>query len=96
LINASQGGIDEARKKELENALKSPKCDNPDEPAPVQSSDSTVTPIGSQKAKAGWCYVGDYAGSRGCVAMEAHGKCMSGQVFPSQTACLYPVDQSVE
>ena len=94
LISASQGGMDESRKKELEKVLKSPKCaDKSSEPSPVQSSDSTIAPIGSQKAKAGWCYIGDYAGSRGCVAMEEHDKCMSGQVFPSQSACLYPIKQ---
>lgn len=95
LINSGEGGMDEEEKRRLDQALKSPKCDDNDrrtEPSPIQSSEPTVAPIGSQKAKAGWCYIGDYAGSRGCVAIEEHNKCMSGQVFPSQSACLYPRD----
>ena len=90
LIHSSQGGINEDEKKRLEQALTSPKCANQPSPAPVQSSEPTVTNIASQKPKAGWCYVGDYAGSRGCVTMEEHNKCMSGQVFPSQSECLAP------
>lgn len=90
LINSSQGGMDDSEKKRLDAALNSPRCDNEQEPAPVQSSEPTVAPIASQKPKAGWCYVGDYAGSRGCVSMDEHNKCMSGQVFQTQAACLSP------
>jgi hypothetical protein len=92
LINSSQGGVSDEEKKRLEQALTSPKCatNKTSEPAPVQSSEPTVTNIASQKPKAGWCYVGDYIGSRGCVSMAEHNKCMSGQVFPSQSACLNP------
>ena len=94
LINSSQGGVSDEEKKRLEQALTSPKCANKSgEPAPVQSSEPTVTNIASQKPKAGWCYVGDYIGSRGCVSMDEHNKCMSGQVFPSQSACLNPSPQ---
>jgi hypothetical protein len=57
LINSSKGGMDESEKKRLDDALNSPRCDKEQdkEPAPVQSSESTVAPIGSQKPKAGWC-----------------------------------------
>jgi len=93
LINSSKGGMNEADKRRLDDALNSPRCDKDEqdqEPAPVQSSEPTVAAIGSQKPKAGWCYVGDYAGSRGCVSMTEHNKCMSGQVFQTQAACLSP------
>lgn len=98
LIHSGKGGISEEEKKRLDQALTSPKCPTPQSsqpapapaPTPVQTSEPTVTTIASQKPKAGWCYIGDYSGSRGCVMIEEHNKCMSGQVFPSQTACLHP------
>jgi len=90
LINSSQGGISDSEKSRLDQALTSPKCANQPSPAPVQSSEPTVNTIASQKPKAGWCYIGDYSGSRGCVSMTEHNKCMSGQVFPNQAACLAP------
>ena len=88
LIHSSQGGVSEEEKRRLEQALTSPKCKNQSSPAPVQSSEPTVNAIASQKPKGGWCYVGEYSGSRGCVSMDEHNKCMSGQVFPSQAECL--------
>jgi len=39
---------------------------------------------------AGWCYVGDYNGVRGCVDVNEHDKCMSGQIFANQSSCLNP------
>ena len=60
------------------------------EPTPVQSCAPTVTPISTQKPKAGWCYVGDFSGARGCVEVSEHDKCMSGQIFPGQSECLNP------
>jgi hypothetical protein len=81
LKNASQGGMDESQRKNLERALKSPKCDSDMDAAPVSSTNSIVS-------KGDWCYIGEYQGTRGCVAMTEHNKCMSGQVFPSQAACL--------
>lgn len=106
LKDGSKGGMDEADRLRLEQALRSPRCKQEsndcddirrelekhkkEEPEPVKTSEPTVAPIASQKPKAGWCYVGDYAGSRGCVEMGEHNKCMSGQVFPSQASCLLP------
>lgn len=60
------------------------------EPTPVQSSTPTVTPISTQKPKAGWCYIGDFSGVKGCVEVSEHDKCMSGQIFASQSECLKP------
>jgi hypothetical protein len=67
--------------KNLEQAVRSPKTGGGQQPVPVPTTDAIVS-------KGDWCYIGEYAGSRGCVAMADHGKCMSGQVFPSQVACL--------
>lgn len=59
-------------------------------PAPAQTTITTITPISSQKPKAGWCYVGDFSDARGCVQVTEHDKCMSGQIFASQSECLKP------
>lgn len=45
-------------------------------------------PISSNKAN--WCLVGEYQGKRGCVEVSDSSKCMSGQLFPSQSVCLNP------
>jgi len=89
LKNASQGSMDEKQKKDLDRILSSPKCPYTDtEPTP---SDSSIqNQIAAQKPKAGWCFVGEYDGSRGCVGVDEIDKCMSGQIFPSQKMCLNP------
>jgi len=51
--------------------------------------DNTGSPIQSTH-KNGWCLVGEYNGTRGCVAVGDQDKCMSGQLFPDQAACLNP------
>lgn len=78
LKSASQGGLE---KKNLEQTLKTPKYGSSADAVPISSTDSIVS-------KGDWCYIGEYAGSRGCVAMAEHSKCMSGQVFASQSACM--------
>ena len=99
---ASQGGMDESQRKELDRLLNSPNCPSSvrkaltqpakhkDDVKPVKSDDAIQKPISSQKSKAGWCFVGDYEGTRGCVELDEHDKCMSGQIFPSQKMCLNP------
>jgi hypothetical protein len=37
-----------------------------------------------------WCLAGTFQGKRGCAAVDNPGQCMSGQLFPSQHACLAP------
>ena len=37
-----------------------------------------------------WCFAGTFQGKRGCAAVDAPSQCMSGQLFPSQHACLAP------
>jgi hypothetical protein len=89
LKNASKGGMDEGDRRNLEKALTSPKCPSTQSsPSPSQSADSIHRPITAKKN--GWCFVGEDAGSRGCVSIEEHDKCMSGQIFPTKEACLAP------
>jgi len=91
LINSSNPGIDNSRQMSLSEVIGIPNLINPTtNPKPIQSSDSTVTPISTQKSKAGWCYVGDDSGKRGCVEMTEHDKCMSGQIFVAKSECLNP------
>lgn len=37
-----------------------------------------------------WCFAGTFQGKRGCAAVDSPSQCMSGQLFPSQHACLAP------
>jgi hypothetical protein len=93
LINTAKPGIDYSKQFSLSDALGIPKLQMQQQtsaPQPVQSSEPTVTPISTQKAKAGWCYIGDFKGVKGCVEITDHDKCMSGQVFPSKEACFNP------
>ena len=92
LINSTNhSGIDASKQISLTEVIgvsnvKAP----PINPQPVQSSEPTVTSISTQKPKAGWCYAGDFSGSRGCVEIAEHDKCMSGQIFANQSECLKP------
>jgi hypothetical protein len=58
------------------------------EPKPDATTNPIQNPITS--GKAGWCLVGEYEGRRGCVSVSESDKCMSGQVYPSQAACINP------
>jgi hypothetical protein len=58
------------------------------EPSPSASANPVQRPITS--GKTGWCLVGEYEGKRGCVAVGDQDRCMSGQIFPSQVACMNP------
>lgn len=62
---------------------------------PLFSTDSTepdqsASTIQGGKSKQQWCLVGEHNGARGCVAVDAEDKCMSGQVFPSRNVCMNP------
>ena len=61
---------------------------NNDEPSADKTSNPIQNPISSGKSN--WCLVGEYQGRRGCIAISDSDKCMSGQIFPSQQACLNP------
>jgi len=88
LKNASKGGMSEADRRDLERVLTSPKC--PGGTSANATPDTSENPI--QKSisskKNQWCLVGEYEGKRGCVGVDTATKCMSGQIFPSQQACL--------
>jgi len=58
------------------------------EPQPDKTENPIQKPIASGKSN--WCLVGEYQGKRGCIAIADSDRCMSGQVFPSQQACLNP------
>jgi len=90
LINSNKPGIDQSRQISLTEVINVPNIKFNNQPTPVQSSEPIMTPIGSQKPMAGWCYVGDYNGVRGCVDVNEHDKCMSGQIFANQSSCLNP------
>jgi len=93
LKNASKGGMDEAQRKHLSDAIRSPhssgaKC--PDAPKPEDSGSDIQKSIASKKGGGGWCLVGEYNSVRSCVPMDEHDKCMSGQIFPSHKMCTNP------
>ena len=90
LINSTNPGIDPSKQTSLSDIIGVWNPGPKPEPAPVQSIEPTVTPISTQKPKAGWCYVGDFSGAKGCVEVSEHDKCMSGQIFASQLECLQP------
>ena len=89
LINSSNPGIDESKQMSLSEVIGVPKLQQT-QPQPIQSSEPTVTPIGSQKPKAGWCYIGDFSGLRGCTEVTENDKCMSGMIFANKQSCLNP------
>jgi hypothetical protein len=88
LINQNQPGIDYSKQVSLTDIIGVSNIRNISKPLPVQSSNPTITPISSQKPKAGWCYIGDFSEARGCVQMTEHDKCMSGQIFANKSECL--------
>jgi hypothetical protein len=65
-----------------------PKPESKPEPEPDTTKNPIQNPISSIKAR--WCLVGEYEGRRGCIAINEHDKCLSGQVFPTQQMCLNP------
>jgi hypothetical protein len=64
------------------------KPDSKPEPEPDTTKNPIQKPISSVKAR--WCLVGEYEERRGCIAINEHDKCLSGQVFPTQQMCLNP------
>lgn len=52
--------------------------------------DSTSKTQKHQSGKAGYCYIGEDRGFRGCVKVEAGDNCMSGDVYSRQDICMDP------
>ena len=64
------------------------------EPTPSTSGNPVQKPITANKTN--WCLVGEYEGKRGCVEVGDQDKCMSGQIFPSQVACMNPANYAAD
>ena len=58
------------------------------DPAPSPSESPIQKPITA--GKSGWCLVGEYEGKRGCIQVGEQDRCLSGQIFGTQNACLNP------
>jgi hypothetical protein len=87
LKDASRKHVDPTAASQLDNVLNvSPNRMN--DPAPSPSESPIQKPITA--GKTGWCLVGEYEGKRGCVEVGEQDKCMSGQIFGTQNACLNP------
>ena len=87
LKDASRRHVNPTTAQGLDNALNAGPIQY-SEPQPDATTNPIQKPITS--GKTGWCLVGEYEGRRGCVAVGESDKCMSGQVFPSQAACVNP------
>jgi len=61
-------------------------------PVPSTSTNTIQNPISATKA--GWCLVGEYNGTRGCIEVNDSSKCLSGQVFPTQQLCINPANSA--
>jgi len=87
LRDASNPNVNDKTKYSLDNALNQGKV-SLGEPAADTSENPIQRPITSGKQS--WCLVGEYQGKRGCIEVNEHDRCLSGQVFPSQKMCLNP------
>jgi hypothetical protein len=87
LRDASNPNVNDKTKYSLDNALNSGKILSSD-PKADTSENPIQKPITAGKQT--WCLVGEYQGKRGCIEVNEHDRCLSGQVFPSQKMCLNP------
>jgi len=87
LKNASEGQVDTKARSSLDNALNNKKS-NLSDPQPTPAESPVQKPITAGKSQ--WCLVGEYKEKRGCIEIDEHDKCISGQVYPSQKMCLNP------
>ena len=87
LRDASNPNVNDKTKYSLDNALNSGKILSGD-PKADTSENPIQKPITAGKQT--WCLVGEYQGKRGCIEVNEHDRCLSGQVFPSQKMCLNP------
>jgi hypothetical protein len=90
LRDASRGNVNPSAVSGLDSALNTSTTTKSTyvEPAPSSSTSPVQRPMTSSKT--GWCLVGEYEGKRGCIAVGEQDRCMSGQIFPSQVACMNP------
>jgi hypothetical protein len=76
----SNGGGNETIQDSLDSTLND--MSKTQEPQPEDSL--------STYGKAGWCYIGEDRGTRTCSEVGVNDRCMSGNIFPSQTICMNP------
>ena len=76
----SNGGRNETIQDSLDSTLND--MSKTHEPQPEDSL--------STYGKAGWCSFGEDDGSRACAEVGVNDRCMSGNIFPSQTICMNP------
>lgn len=88
LKNVSQTNVNDSTKNALDQTLNLGNLNKPLQPSDDNSESPIQKPITSGKQS--WCLVGEYQGKRGCIEIDKHDKCLSGQVFPSQKMCLNP------
>jgi hypothetical protein len=86
LRDASQSNVNVNSKQSLDNVLNQRIINN--DPKSDTTENPIQKPISSNKQN--WCLVGEYQGKRGCIEINEHDKCLSGQVFPNQKMCLNP------
>jgi hypothetical protein len=87
LKNASEGQVDTKARSSLDSALNN-KNSHLSDPQPTPAESPVQKPITAGKSQ--WCLVGEYKEKRGCIEIDEHDKCISGQVYPSQKMCLNP------
>lgn len=68
-----------AEQKALETALEQRNVGGSGEPTP----DDAAAGVG----KAGWCYIGEDQGYGVCASVQQNDKCVSGQVYPTESEC---------
>ena len=56
-------------------------------PEPDESGSSTQL---TRTGKSGFCYIGEDRGIRSCVRVGINDKCMSGDIFPTNSICVNP------
>uniref|UniRef100_A0A6C0DRR1 Uncharacterized protein n=1 Tax=viral metagenome TaxID=1070528 RepID=A0A6C0DRR1_9ZZZZ len=87
LIKSSEENVSDDVKGDLDKLLnnKPIKMINPP-PKPDSTTNPVQNSISAKKTK--WCFVGEYAGKRGCVEINEDDKCLSGSSFPNKEECM--------
>lgn len=85
LITASKPLVQSGDMSSLDNVLTAQKPQTQFNPQPDESGSVTqMSHTGKQK----WCLVEDIANRRKCLGIDEAQKCMSGQVFETQSSCI--------
>lgn len=89
LIDASKTNVDPSARSSLDNIISSGnRIRTPNVFSPDTSESPIQKPLSSGSSK--WCLVGEYKNKRGCIEIDEHDKCMSGQIYPNQKMCINP------